>query len=79
MVCETQKTAERFAHLGRDMPMCVCVYHSVLKHPFHGPGSAWSRNGAPVDIDNLRDVPLWSQATQVTSQYILMERTDLQL
>ena len=79
MVCETQKAAESFAEFGRDLPMCVGVYHSVLKQPFHGPGSAWSRNEAPVDIDHLRDVPLWPQATQVASQYIFVERTDLQL
>ena len=79
MVCETQKAAESFAELGRDLPMCVGVYHSVLKKPFYGPGSAWSRNEAAVDIDHLRDVPLWAPANQVASQYILVERTDLQL
>ena len=79
MVCETQKAAESFAAFGRDLPMCVGVYHNVLKQPFYGPGSAWSRNKAAVDIDHLRDVPMWSQANHVSSQYILVERTDLRL
>ena len=79
MVCETQKAAESFAAFGRDLPMCVGVYHRVLRQPFHGLGSAWSQNGTSVDIDHLRHVPLWSESAHVRSQYILVERTDLRL
>ena len=79
MVCETQKAAESFAEFGRDLPMCVGVYHNVLKQPFYGPDSAWSRNEAAVDIDHLRHVAMWLQANHVSSQYILVERTDLRL
>ena len=59
--------------------MCIGVYRRVLKQPFHGLGSAWYRNGTPVDIDHLRHVPLWSKAAHVASQYMLVERTDLRL
>ena len=79
MVCETEKAAESFAALGRDLPMCVGVYHRVLKRPFYGPASAWSSHEAAVDVDHLRHVPLWSEAAHVRSRYILVERTDLRL
>ena len=79
MVCETEKAAERFTEIGKDLPMCVGVYHRVLKRPFYGPASAWSSHEAAVDVDHLRHVPLWSEAAHVRSRYILVERTDLRL
>ena len=79
MVCETEKAAERFTEIGKDLPMCVGVYHRVLKRPFYGPASAWSSHEAAVDVDHLRHVPLWSEAAHVRSRYILVERTDLRI
>ena len=79
MVCETETAAARFAALGPELPMSVSVYREVLGSPFAGQASPWSYQGKAVDIDHLCRVPLWSREHRDRGEYLLVERTGMQL
>ena len=79
VVCHTEAAARRFEELGRDLPMLVGVCQDVLKRPYHGEESPWRRDGSRVDIDHLQRIPLWSRSHAERMQYLLVERTDLEL
>ena len=79
MVCETDTSAARFTALGSELPMSVAAYREVLEKPFGGQNSPWRHGGATVDIGHLCRMPLWSRENRDYWEYLLVERTGLQL